>query len=250
MLTDRVTWYECITDPKGAVGAIAPIEGITDAMILQIASEAQTKLQEKSRSVHRSISFKSSEIDGDSLSIGIDDDIWRLTEVRKTNNGKFCWFIKVVSLHELRRLIQIGVIVNDPLYGPQRLAVDKRRIYFNIAPQLTEKIHIDYDPFLLPFTPLRAKTPGDWNGCDPKTAGFDQFVNTNGPEAEFWQELPGIKGYTGMKLLQALGSMYIKAHYGMYLDYKGDWEKSLVNVAGNQPYSTVNDKAASYSGPV
>lgn len=250
MKTNVVTWSECISDPWAEVNAIAPIEKINTVKTLGYASEAQFQLQERSRAVHRVYTVKVSEIDDESKILQLQDDVWRVTDIRRVLGEQLIGFIKLVSLKELRRLQLSQTWNSDPSYGPYRCAIDKRKLYFSQIPNDTEYLHIDYDPMLLSYTVSSGKQPGDWNGADPNSATFDKWLQSNGPEEEFWMEKTGIKGYVAMKLLQSMGNMYIKMNYGMYLEFKGAWEKSLLNVAGNQPDNTINDRPAAYIGPV
>lgn len=252
MQTQVVTWAECITEPKGEVEAVAPIATVTDPLILGYASEGQFLLQEKSRAVHRTLVVGGSSCDKKNFKADIDDDIWRISEVRRVIDHKQCGFIKPVSLHELRRLGMNGQFPNtsDPKYGPHRCAVDRRMLFFNYQPVAAEDIHVDYDPYLLPFSVQRGKLPGDWQGATVTNNGFLEYIQNNGPEAEFWPQIGAIKAYTGMRLFEKLGNTYIKAHSFLYYGYRKSWESALENISGDQPNNTINDKAAAYIGPV
>lgn len=252
MQTQIVTWAECITEPKGEVEAIAPISTVTEPLILGYASEAQNLLQEKSRAVHRTMIVSGSTCSAGNLKVDVDDDIWRISEVRRTLGSQQIGFVKPISLHELRRIQMQGQFPNsnDPKYGPHRCAVDRRMLFFNFLPDPSEKIHVDYDPYLLPFSVQRGKLPGDWRGATVTDDGFQKFIESNGPEAEFWPQAPAIKAYTGMRLFKKLGNVYIKAHSFLFYGYLETWKVALENIAGDQPNNTINDAPAAYIGPV
>lgn len=256
MQTDQVTWDEIIQEPKDEVNALAPVTDVTTASLLASAGGAQNELQMASRACHREMTFGANELD-DNFQLQIDDDIWRITSIsRISDDGRMLGSITPVTLPQLRSILsgrkdghlQSYQGVNVHSSAPHFAAFDQRKLFFNADFADDENILINYDPWLLPFSARRALIGGDWEGADGDNIG--DWITDHGPETEFWGELAGIKGFVGMKLLQSLGSSYVKMNYGAYLRFKSSWERSLENVAAHQTNNSANNAAPSYGGPV